>query len=248
MLAQALDIVDLEARVLHGGKRVSDVGELGAGEDVLLEQTLLWRDPPTPATRRLGAARDAVIEKDPAIAEQAVQCAEVAREVAQPDVFEHADARNLVVLAVETCVIDEVHADAILEPESPNLFARELALLRRQRHAVGVDSVLLRRVADQPTPAAADVQETLAGLETKLPTDHLHLVELGLLEAVLPVGEVGAGVLHLPIEKERVELVRDVVVELDEVAVVPPGFPAAGRLTPEPVFELLRAVPCEDQR
>ena len=51
---------------------------------------------------------------------------------------------------------------------------------------------------------------------------------LRLGQRVVPVGEVSAGVLHLRIEEEGVEVVADIVVELDERLFVAAGLPAAG--------------------
>ena len=42
---------------------------------------------------------------------------------------------------------------------------------------------------------------------------------LRLIDAVVPVREIGAGIKHLVIEKEPVKVVSDIVMELDEIAV-----------------------------
>ena len=86
-------------------------------------------------------------------------------------------------------------------------------------------------MADEAAPAAADVEEPFARLQAQLAADHLQLVALRLRDVVVPVGVVGAGVDHLRIEKERVEVVRQVVVELDVVLVVGGLAFAAGDLS-----------------
>src|SRR5207302_10647684 len=68
--------------------------------------------------------------------------------------------------------------------------------------------------------AAANVEQSLSRLQPQLAADHVHLVALGLLQRVAPVGEVAAGVLHLRIEEQLVEIIAEVVVELDVVSVV----------------------------
>ena len=64
-------------------------------------------------------------------------------------------------------------------PELLDLLARQGELLLRQRHAVRLDAVMARGVADQRAPAAADVEEAIARLQPQLPADHVELVALG---------------------------------------------------------------------
>ena len=94
-------------------------------------------------------------------------------------------------------------------------------LLARQRHARDPGAELLRRRLGQPAPAAADLQQALAGLQP-------HLVqrapELGLL-GVLQVGvaqrftraplEPGGAVAHAGVQPQAVEIVAQVVVGMD---------------------------------
>ncbi len=55
-------------------------------------------------------------------------------------------------------------------------------------------------------------RKRLAGLEAQLPADHVELVALGAIDVAMLLGEVAAGVDHLLVEEEPVEIVRDVVV------------------------------------
>src|SRR5262247_2883746 len=71
---------------------------------------------------------------------------------------------------------------------------------------------MLRGAARQRAPAAADVEQPLAGFQPQLAADHLQLVLLHLVDVVVPVGAVAAGVDHLAVEPERVERIGDVVV------------------------------------
>jgi hypothetical protein len=86
-------------------------------------------------------------------------------------------------------------------------------------------------MAEQSAPAATNVEQPLARLEPQLAADHLQLVVLGLLERVLPVGEVAARILHLRVEKQLVELVPQVVVKLNVVLVLAVRC-SAGHLIP----------------
>ncbi len=130
-------------------------------------------------------------------------------------------------------IVFQLDRHPVLEAEALDLLLGEGELLLRQRDAVRGDAVVLRRVADEAAPAAADVEEALAGLQAQLAADHFELVALRLGDVVVPVGVVGAGVDHLGVEEERVELVRQVVVELDVVLVVGGLAPAAGDLALE---------------
>ena len=103
-------------------------------------------------------------------------------------------------------------------------FARQFELAVRQRDADRADAVVLGRVQDQPAPAAADVEEAFAGAQTQLAADQVELGELRVLQRVAGVAEVGARVDHARVEPEPVEVVADVVVMLDRVAVEPCGM------------------------
>ncbi len=96
--------------------------------------------------------------------------------------------------------------------------ARNFELALGQGDAEHVDARDLVQEERHPAPAAADVENALAGLERELGGDMRLLVELGLLEAVLRVGEVGAAVLLVLVEEEFVELVAKVVVVRDVLA------------------------------
>ena len=77
-----------------------------------------------------------------------------------------------------------------------------------------------RGVAEEPAPAAADVEKAVALAQAQLAADHVELVDLRLFQGVAPVGEVSAGILHLRIKEQFVEVIAHVVVELDEILVL----------------------------
>jgi hypothetical protein len=80
-------------------------------------------------------------------------------------VFEHADADDLVEhgIARQVAVIDQLDADPILQALRGDPLPAVLVLVAAQRDAVGGDAVLPRRPEDECAPAAADVQQPLAG-------------------------------------------------------------------------------------
>jgi hypothetical protein len=107
------------------------------------------------------------------------------------------------------------------------MLVRERVLVLRERDAGRVDAVFLRRAHRERTPPAADVEEFLSGLEHQLVADVVELLQLRLLERVLLGLEVRARINHARVEPELVELVGDVVVVLDRLAVVAPAMARA---------------------
>src|SRR5207253_7289364 len=72
----------------------------------------------------------------------------------------------------------------------------------------------------EAAPAASDVEQGLAGAQLELATDEVELVLLGPLELAVGVAVVGARVDHERIEKEGVEVVRDIVMVGDRSRVL----------------------------
>ena len=64
----------------------------------------------------------------------------------------------------------------------------------------------------QAAPAATDVQHPVARSEAKLAGDMFFLEFLGLLQRDLSIREIGAGILHVLIQEEAIEIIPDVIV------------------------------------
>src|SRR5215218_3459430 len=220
VLAPALDVVDLEAVALEALDRVADVVELAARKDVAGQDCELGpflQEHLVGALRRTG---DGMVEEEAVALQHALDGRIVFRVVFPADVLLDADRRHLVELALDRRVVLELDPDLALETEALDLLLRVGDLLLGQRDAVGGDAVMLGRVAGQRAPAAADVEERLAGLEAQLAADDLELVLLHPVDVVVPIRAVGAGVDHLVVEPERIEGVRDVVVIGDVLLVL----------------------------
>ena len=65
-------------------------------------------------------------------------------------------------------VVAQLDRDLVLQAQAADLFLGEVELRLRQRHAVGLHAVVPGRVADQSAPAAADVEQPLAGRSRSL--------------------------------------------------------------------------------
>ena len=247
MPAQGFDVLDLEAAGFHHLHGVADVIELGARENVLQDHPSARADLAEVPDVALGAARDAVIEEDAAPGKQLMHLVEISSIVGDADVLVHADAGDFVVTALERHVIGERHRHAVLQPQAGDLGLRIVVLRLRQGDAVRGHAVALRGVAQQRAPAAADVEQRFARPQPQLAAYQLELVPLRLLQRIRPVAKVCAGIDHLGIEEQRIELVARVVMELDEVLVLVFAAPPGGITALELVADLDRSVARQQQ-
>jgi hypothetical protein len=67
-------------------------------------------------------------------------------------------------------------------------------------------------MAQQGSPSAAYIEQAVARLEPELPAEILPLGRLGLVQVLLSGWKLGAGIDHLPIEPEGIEVVAEIVV------------------------------------
>ena len=144
---------------------------------------------------------------------------EVPRQVLAADVLEHADARDAVELAFDVAIILQTDLDLVFEAGVLHALRREIELVLRQRDAHAPRAELLRRAHHERAPAAADVEQALAGLQLDLGEDVVDLLDLRGGEIFVAVLEVRARVDHVLVEPQLVELVRDIVVVLDGLLV-----------------------------
>src|SRR5690349_21506895 len=123
----------------------------------------------------------------------------------------HPDARDLVEarLGRELPVVAELDVAAIAESGSRDPLARRLGLRVAERNTEGEDTIATRGVHDEAAPAAAYVEEPLAGREPQLAADEIELRLLRLVQIVGVARKVGARVDHLRVEPERVEGIAD---------------------------------------
>ena len=143
--------------------------------------------------------------------------------------LEHADRRDLVVRAGHVTEVGDVRRDARLEAERFRAGERLPDLVRRRRDAVGADTVVLRRVDDQPAPPAADVQHPIALTQLELLTHAVVLVLLQRLQRVVGRLLIAAAVPHRLVEEQLVDVGADVVVRLDPPRGIDQGVTGAHR-------------------
>ncbi len=214
--AQAFDVNRFEPAALRRFEREADVRQLAVREHVAVDEFAA-------AERRLAAfrvgRRDPVVHRDAVVGEQVMDAREVERQVLAADVLEHPDARDAVELAFDLAVILQTNLDPVFQPRGLYTRGRQVELVLRQRHAETRRAELLRGAQHERTPAAADVEQALAGLELDLRQDVVDLLDLRGGEILVAVLEVRTRVHHVLVEPQLVERVRDVVVVLDRLLV-----------------------------
>lgn len=140
----------------------------------------------------------------------------------------------------DIAVVHEAHLGEVTEPLPVDRQLGPVGLLLRERDAERLDAVVLRGVADHATPAAADVEQPLTGLEVELAGDEVVLVLLRLLERRVGGGVDRAGIGHRRAEHHLVEAVGHVVVVVDDLRVASTTVPQALHDTAPPRQVLLR--------
>ena len=131
--------------------------------------------------------------------------------------LEHADRDDPVERPLDVAIVDQLELDPVRHPRRLGPLPSDRQLLLRQGDPEHVDVRDAVQIQSQAAPAAAEIEHPLARLQQQLRGDMRLLVELGLLDAVRRIGEVGAAVLHVRVEEEPVEVVADVVM-MDDVA------------------------------
>src|SRR6266849_10822471 len=215
---QRLGVGNLEPRERHLAKHERKMRELPVREYVAVDE--FPRTQPHPAVIGI-ARRDAVIHDEPALGQQRSDFREISLEMEQADMLEHADARDLVenALARNIAVVLQANLAAALEPLFPDPPRGEFVLIPAEGDARCPGAILLGRAQDERTPAAADVQKPLARPEQELVEDVIEFLFLSEFQGIGLAAEIGAGIHHVPIQPQRIEVVRNVVVVLNGVAI-----------------------------
>ena len=63
----------------------------------------------------------------------------------------------------------------------------------------------------KPAPSAPNIKHLIPGLQAELACDMIFLEPLGIVERCLRLREIRAGILHVVIKKEAVEIVADII-------------------------------------
>ena len=128
-------------------------------------------------------------------------------------------------LAGELAIVQLAKLDAIGNAGGLGIRARDLDLLGRNIDRGDMGAGFARQMNGEAAPAGADLGDGHAGLQLQLAGGVDQLVALRLFErVVLGVAKIGAGILHLVVEEQAIELGRDVVVMAGLAAASPIGL------------------------
>src|SRR6202044_3777681 len=114
-------------------------------------------------------------------------------------------------LALNVAIILQPDFNLALEPGVLHALGSEIELVLRKRHAHALRAEFLSCSQDERAPAAADIEQALAGLQLDLGEDVVDLLDLRGREVFVAVLEIRTGVHHVLVEPELVELVRYIV-------------------------------------
>ncbi len=155
-----------------------------------------------------------MIHHQPARAHGIEQALAVQRQVDVADVLEHADADHLVEtpIARQVAIVHQLQRHLTGQALGRHPLAPQFQLLLAEGDAVHLNAELASGIARQSAPAAADIQQPLAGLEPQLAAQMAQLGLLRLFEILVAGFEIGAGVDHVAVQPELVERVGQVVV------------------------------------
>jgi len=145
---------------------------------------------------------DPVIEDDATRLQQSRDCAEIKRQVGDADMLIHADRDDFVedCLSGNVAVILAAYLDSAGQPGGSDSPPSLVDLRLAEGDTDGGDAVARRCPADQPTPATANVEQPIAGLELQLAADMVELLFLCSVKILLAGPKVNAGIDHVPVE------------------------------------------------
>src|SRR6202167_4532115 len=194
---QHFDVGDDEFRALDRRQNFRKSGDVAAGENV-------FRYPGIGDARR-SATANGVQNKDAIIAENVCALAKVRVVKSDADVLEHADRNDAIKPAGDVAIVLEAKDGVV----GSALFQRPLAgagvLFARKSDAGRAGAGHAGEIKRHSTPTTADVEHIGAGLNEKLGGKVTLLGELRVVERRIRRIKIGAAILLVGVEKERVE-------------------------------------------
>lgn len=208
---QTLHIHDLKSRFADLRIDHGQVRQFAVGENVPADEL-----PRAPAHRTAVRVpgRDAVVHYQTSLANSAAKALAIQPQVGVANVLEHAHTDDLVEASIlrQVTIIEQLQFDLMLQAFGHYSRPSQLQLLLAQGNAQHSCAELARRESCQATPTAADIQKVITLSQSQFAAQVSELVLLRLLQGLLTGMEVGAGVRHVPVEPELIELVGQVVV------------------------------------
>ena len=199
-----LHVAQHEAARLDGVQHLGGGRDVAAGEDVAAD--------PRIGGGGLGVLADGVDQGHGVWLQKCPHLVEVAPEVTPPDMLEHADGHDAIVLPPVVAVVLQPKLDAIRQAPPRRFRGGGVALLLGEGEAHHLDAGVLGEVHGDAAPAAADVQHALPRREAELAPDVCALGCLGGLQGRLRFAVVRAGVVHVAVQEGAEQRLIQVVV------------------------------------
>ena len=125
--------------------------------------------------------------------------------------FEHADRHDAVESALDVAIIDQAEIRVLRQAAFERAVLRDLELLLRQRDAGDLGAGDFGEIERKPAPAAADIEHLGARRRAQLGRQMTPFGELGVVERLVGRLEIGAAILLVAVEKQRIEPAVEVV-------------------------------------
>ena len=158
---------------------------------------------------------------DAVVGEQLRALAEERVVMIDADMLEHADRDDAVERSVDVAIVLQIEPGLVAQPLFRRALVGDVVLLLRQRDAGHVGAGHFGEIEPKPAPAAADIEHALSGLQQQLGGEVPLLGELGVVERLVGVFEIGAAVLPVGVEEQRIEPSVEIVVMRDILARAP---------------------------
>ena len=131
-------------------------------------------------------------DRDTGGRQQALDGTVIGLVVARADMLEHPDRDDPVEASLEFAIVDELEADAVVEPRLAGAAAGDAELLFGQGDAQHFDVLGPGEHQREAAPAAADVEHSLARRKHQLGGQMLLLRGLGIVERLVGLAEIRA--------------------------------------------------------
>ena len=149
------------------------------------------------------------------IGEQPAALPEEFSEMPDADMFEHADRDDAIETLVEVAVILQTEIHPVRQLALGGAAAGELELFFRQRDAGDLCAAMFGEIETKAAPAAADVECALTLSHQQLCGQVPLLGELSVVERLFRRFEIGAAILPVGIQEQRIEPAVEIVMMRD---------------------------------
>ena len=134
------------------------------------------------------------------------------------DMLEHADRHDAIEVAVDVAIIHQPERRILRAAALERPVLRALELLLRQRDAGDPRAGNFGEIERKAAPAAADIEHRGAGFDAQFGREMPLLGELRIVERQIRRFEIGAAILLVAVEKQRIEPAVEIVVVRHVVA------------------------------